>query len=256
MARSVVQAPENFVGRGRQLWRALVLLVVGGFLLLAYLVWSAYLDTAAEAELTAKNYAELVDARFEASLRRVDSDLTQFAERIPGELLGQAVSGGALQALERDLQRYRLGFPEAGDFLVVDAQGNLLNLTNSSFNIGDRAYFLWLREHPEAGTVFSEVLVSRLDGKQTIVAARAIRDPADHFLGVVMVQLHLDYFAHLFDPMRMGASGALEIRRADDHKLVMHVPTINDAVNQLPGEGYPLYEILASGSTHGMPDFE
>ena len=256
MARSAVQAPENFVRRGRQLWRALVLLVVGGFLLLAYLVWSAYQDTAAEAELTAKNYAELVNARFEASLRRVDADLAQFAERIPGELLGQAVSGGALQALEKDLQRYRLGFPEAGDFLVFDAQGNLLNLTNASFNVGDRAYFSWLREHPEAGIVFSEVLVSRFDGKQAIVAARAIRDPAGQFLGVVMVQLHLDYFAHLFDSMRMGASGALEIRRADDHKLVMHVPTINDAANQLPGEGYPLYESLASGSTHGVLDFE
>lgn len=254
MARHAVQAPENYVKKGRQLWQAQVFLVLGGFLLLASVVGSDYRDTRADAELKAKNYAELIEARFDATLRRVDADLTQLAERIPGELFSAQASDEARQRLARDMERYRLGFPEVGGFLVVDAQGNVLN-SEPAVNVIDRAYFSVLSNAPGAPTMFSEVLNSRLNGKPAIVAAHAVWDPAGNFLGLVLLHLHLEHFEHLFDSVRLGAGGELDIRRADNHQRVMHVPAIAAGVASLPDEDFPLRNLLASGKGRGVLDF-
>ncbi|MFZ2267510.1 MAG: EAL domain-containing protein [Azonexus sp.] len=241
--------------RGRQLWRALVFLVAVGFLLLAYIVWSTYRDTRAEAELTATNYAELIQARFDATLRRVDADLSQIAARLPAELLAASASAEARRTLDHEIERYRQGFPEVGGFMVADAQGGLLN-TDAAINVADRSYFSRLRDAPPGTpTVFSEILVSRLNGKPTIVAAHAIHDPAGQFLGVVILHLYLEHFEHLFDSIRLGAGGELDIRRADNHQLVMHVPVVPGDVGRLPDAVSPLHAIPAAGNSHGVLDF-
>jgi diguanylate cyclase (GGDEF)-like protein/PAS domain S-box-containing protein len=236
------------------LWQALVFLVAGGFVLLAYVVWSTYQDSRAEAELTARNYAELIETRFDATLRRVDADLGQIAERLPGELLAEPNPGAARRVLERDMERYRQGFPEVGSFMVADAQGNLLN-TEPAVNVADRAYFSRLREAPPgASTVFSEVLVSRLNGQPTIVAAHAVRNPAGQFLGAVILHLYLDHFAPLFDSVKLGAGGEVEIRRVDNHQLVIHAPVVAADVARVPDNDSPLQEKLAAGGLHGVLD--
>jgi diguanylate cyclase (GGDEF)-like protein/PAS domain S-box-containing protein len=254
MAVVAVQAPENYVQRGRQLWRALLFFFAAGFLLPAYVVWSEYRDVRTEAELTARNYADLIDARFDATLRRIDADLTRLAERVPAEWLSPQATPAAHQALERDLARYQLGFPEVGDFRVVDAQGNLLS-ASPAVNVADRAYFALARDNPQAITVFSDVLVSRLNGDQVMVAARAIRDVDGRFLGVVMVHLQLRQFEHLFDSVKLGSGGALAILRTDSHMPVLHAPVTSNEGAQPLGEEYPLYERLAAGSTFGNLDF-
>lgn len=243
MAGTVVQAPESYAKRGRQLWQVLVFLVAGCFLLLTYIVWFAYRETRAEAELTVGNYAELIEARFDATLRRVDADLAQLVGRIPPELLEQAPRPANHQTLEADIERYGQGFPEVGEFRLVDAAGNVLNVT-PAVSIADRAYFAQVRNDAAVGTVFSEVQVSRLTNDPVIVAARAIRDPAGRFLGLVIVPLKLKHFEHLFDSVKLGSGGALEIRRADNHASVLHIPVFSGDLSQR----------LTAGSRQGLLD--
>ncbi len=254
MARSAPLAPEIYARRGRQLWRVMVVLVVGAFLLLAYNLWATYQEMRAEAEFTARSYAELIEARLDATLRRVDADLNRLAARVPGDLLVPAAGNSARQALERDLERNRIAFPEVGGFRIVDASGNLLYV-EGEINIADRPYFATVRDQPDAGTVFSDVVVSRLNGDPSVVAARAIRDGEGRFLGAVIVPLHLQYFAHLFDSLKLGAHGALSIRRVDDHSLVLIAPPVSGSVGELPAAGHPLQNILAAGSRIGVLEF-
>ncbi len=254
MARSVPLAPESYARRGRQLWRVMVLLVVGAFLLLAYSFWAIYRETRVEAEFTARSYAELIEARLDATLRRVDADLTRLAARLPGELLASAAGSPARPSLERDLERNRIAFPEVGGFRIADANGKLLYV-DSEISIADRAYFAALRDKPDAGTIFSDVVISRLNGDPSVVAARAIRDSDGRFLGAVIVPLHLQYFAHLFDSLKLGAHGAISIRRVDDHSLVLIAPPVLADAGAAPEAGHPLQDILAAGSRIGMLDF-
>lgn len=232
----------------------MVVLVVGIFLLLAYNFWATYRETRAEAEFTARSQAELIEARLDATLRRVDADLNRLAARVPGELLGPATGVTMRQALERDLERNRIAFPEVGGFRIADAAGKLLYVENE-INIADRAYFAQIRDNPDAGTVFSDVVTSRLNGDRSVIAARAIRDDEGRFLGAVIVPLHLQYFARLFDSLKLGPHGSMSIRRTDDHSLVLIAPPALANLAPVSTVEHPLQAVLASGSRSGMLEF-
>ena len=77
--------PKQDARYGYHPWIALISLVGAGFILLAYVLWSAYQDVWAEARSVASSQAELLEARFDATLRRVESTLDDMAVRVPAE---------------------------------------------------------------------------------------------------------------------------------------------------------------------------
>jgi diguanylate cyclase (GGDEF)-like protein/PAS domain S-box-containing protein len=239
------------------LWGALIVFAVGGILLLVYALWSVYVEVRDEAEARAKGYAELLEVRFEATLRRVDADLAQLADRIPLAALGQGFEPGAAVLLQHDLEQFRLGFPEVAGFRVANAEGEVLFSAPGGrpANISDRAYFLALRDRPGLVTFFSDVVVSRLSNQPSVVAARAIRDSDGRFLGVVVAPLEIRYFERMFDSLRLGPGGALAIRRIDNHALVLRTPRLPEQVNQAMGDSHPVAERLAAGSRVGTHEF-
>jgi len=126
----------------------------------------------------------------------------------------------------------------------------LLN-SGSPVNVADRAYFSRLRDAPPGSpTVFSEILVSRLNGKSTLVAAHAVHDPDGQFRGVVLLHLYLEHFEHLFDSVKLGEGGELDIRRTDNHQRVMHAPAVGTV--SLPDQDASLAEQLAADSARGV----
>jgi hypothetical protein len=64
--------PEQNARSGNHLWIALISLAVGGFILLAYVLWSAYQEVWTEARSVAGSQSELLEARFDMTLRRID----------------------------------------------------------------------------------------------------------------------------------------------------------------------------------------
>ena len=70
------------------------------------------------------------------------------------------------------------------------------------------------KEKADAGIVFSEVITSRITGRPTIVAAKAIRSADGRFLGVVSAAIELSYFEALFKAVRLGPGGALADRKS------------------------------------------
>ncbi len=60
MAEPMAQASENYARRGQRLWGGLIALTLGGFLLLAYVLWSVFEGAWSEAESATANYAELL----------------------------------------------------------------------------------------------------------------------------------------------------------------------------------------------------
>lgn len=251
------EAPEKNAPVGRQLWIALLALILGGFLLLGYVLWSGYKEIWAEAQITARSQAELIEARFEATLRRGDADLEELISQIPAEALDKAAAPRFRGQIEADLERHRLAFPEVAGFRVIDANGTVLYIAGggSYASLGDRSYFTRLRERPDAGIVFSEALTSRITGRATIVAARAIRAPDGTFRGIVSAAIELDYFERLFQTVRLGKTGALAIRRSDTHALVVRQPPAPAEINRALEPSHPIYQRIASGALTGTLEF-
>jgi hypothetical protein len=102
-------SPDQSVRKGHQLWIALIPLVVGGFILLFYVLWSAYRDVWAEARPFANSQSGLLEARFDATLRRIDATLEELAERLPKEALAADARTRFRAEIEKDLERQQPG---------------------------------------------------------------------------------------------------------------------------------------------------
>lgn len=242
---------------GYRLWVALIALMVGGLFLLAYVLWSAYQDVWADARLVASSQAEMLDARFDATLRRVEATLDDLAVRIPVEAYGASGIDDFRGSIEGELERTRQAFPEVAGFRVVNAAGDLLYRSGDGgyTNIADRSYFRSLKENPAAGLVFSEVLVSRITGRPTLVAARAVRTHQGRFVGLISAAIELTYFEALFRSARVGASGALAIWHSDLHTLVVHHPPIPGELNQRLDPQHPILQRFQAGERQGIIEF-
>jgi hypothetical protein len=118
--------PKQDARYGYHPWIALISLVGAGFILLAYVLWSAYQDVWAEARSVASSQAELLEARFDATLRRVESTLDDMAVRVPAEAFRPGSVERFRPAIEAELERARHAFPEVFGFRIIDADGWLL----------------------------------------------------------------------------------------------------------------------------------
>ncbi|MBI2276465.1 MAG: EAL domain-containing protein [Dechloromonas sp.] len=251
------QTPGKNAPVGRQLWIALVALALGGFVLLGYVLWSGYQEIWTEARASARSHADLIEARFDATLRRVDSSLIGLTSRISAESLQRGAVPRFRQQIEAEFERHRLAFPEVAGFRAVDAHGEVLYIAGGGAyaNLVDRSYFTLLRDNPNAGIVFSEVLTSRITGRSTIVAARAIRGPDGAFLGIVSAAIELEYFERLFRTAHLGKRGALAIRRSDTHFLVVRQPSIPAEINRALDASHPISQRMAAGERSGTLEF-
>lgn len=249
--------PERIDRSGYHLWIALIFLVGGGFILLAYVLGSAYQDVWAEARSVASSHSELLEARFDSTLRRVEATLDEVAERVPGEALQAEASSRFRPRIEQELERFRHVFPEVAGFRVIDARGDVLYRSGGGeyANLADRSYFRMPKEKTDAGIVFSEVITSRITGRPTIVAAKAIRSADGRFLGVVSAAIELSYFEALFKAVRLGPGGALAIRRSDQHSLVVRYPSVPVANSQPLDVTHPVVRQMLAGARQGVLEF-
>ncbi len=236
---------NSMIPNSRRWWLVLLLMVSLGISLLVYLLWAAYDDALSEAESSTKNYVKLVQSTFDGSLRRVDAEMQEASRRLPA-LLGQQGKPEDLGAIKLHLQGLQQNFPELIGYRITDAEGNLL--VNSGEGqlafLGDRDYFLLVKEKPDGFLAFSAVEISRIIGRPVLVMARGIHDTEGHFLGMLSASLDVGYFQSLFMSLALGPQGTLSIRRSDDHHLVLRFPNIESEVNKPLNQSHPIRQML------------
>ena len=242
---------------GNHLWIALVTLAIGGFILLGYVMWSAYQEVRADARSLAKTQAELLDVRFDATLRRVDVTLDALEERVPAASLNTAAVPRFRPGIEKELERLQRAFPKVAGFRVIDSAGNLLYLSGGGeyVNLFDRSYFEISKSGKEDEVVFSEVVKSRITGRDAFVAARAIRAADGRFLGVVSAAIEVDFFEQMFNESRLGPSGEMSIRRSDSHALVLQHPPVPAGISRSLDSSHPVFQSITSGQREGVLEF-
>ena len=226
-----------------------VLAVVG---LLGFMIWSSHQQAIETAEKTTRNYAAVIEARLDVTLRRVDAELQELAQNIPPAALSRQAVPRYAAAMEHELRSPLIEFPELAAFGILDAGGERLYTTyhdgKSGVQYGDRAYFRTLRDNPLAGLIFSEVVVSRSNGKPVVIVARPLRDAGGVFRGVVVATIELAYFQQLFSQIDIGAGGIVSVYRSDDFTRVMRWPQNDDKLNpQLPADS-PTRKALPPGT--------
>ena len=237
--------------RSRRLIASLAVVVLAVISLLGYLIWSGYREAKHEAETKTRNYAAMIEARLDATLRRADADLQELARTIPVAALSEQSVSRYAGELGAKMESYLVNFPELAALRIFDASGGRLYTTGSDAtprtHISDRNYYRLLRDNPQAGLVFSEVLISRSRGEPSVVVARALRDEQGAFRGIVFAAIKLDYFQKLFQSLDLGAHGIASIYRSDDFTPVVRWPVVEGRIGTPLPPGNPTRAALAAG---------
>jgi diguanylate cyclase (GGDEF)-like protein/PAS domain S-box-containing protein len=243
----------------RKLIALLGFVMLGVMLIMATMIWTARREALREAAITTRNYASMFEARLDATLRRCDTVLQGLVRTFPKAALSQQAVASYTEAISAELNVRGANFEEIAGLRVFDANGDLLYTSGPTdvprANLSDRAYFRRLRDDPQAGLVFSDVLVSRVTGKQTLVASRALRDEQGRFRGMVLAGIELDHFKKLFQSLDIGREGLISIRRSDDFTQVVRWPPRDSEINKALPPGSPTREAISAGKMAATSEF-
>jgi signal transduction histidine kinase/ActR/RegA family two-component response regulator len=192
----------------------------------AYDAWISYRYTRAATDRELGNMASALAEQTAWTLRAVDLLLLDTARwygsdirEIPPERLDAAL---AIRAA--GLQQVRL-------VTIVDSRGNPVHRTRqlsaSNLNVSDRSYFVAQRDGTAQGMFMSEPLVTRSEGRASVVLSRRLDDESGHFTGVVAATVDLEDLNQLYRAVNVGMGGAIQLLRDDGTLLVRNPPTPN-----------------------------
>ena len=112
---------------------------------MAYLVWVGYHDAIRAARTATFNYAAIIEARLDATLRRADADLQAILRDLPDAAFKLKNSAQFEGGISARLHGLRNSFTEIADFVVVDRDGNRLCATAPQkaqrVNVSSEKYF-------------------------------------------------------------------------------------------------------------------
>jgi two-component system cell cycle sensor histidine kinase/response regulator CckA len=256
-------SPAPFLASDQRHRKRIIALLAAGVLavvgLLAYQLWSSYREAIREAEIETRNYAAIFDARLDATLRRTDTDLQALARTVPVAALSRQAVPRYASELDAELDSRLNNFQELVGLRVFDANGELLytsdRASSLTVNIADRSYFRALRDKPQAGLVFSEVVISRITGRQSVIAARALRDRQGNFRGIVFAGIDVAHFQKLFQTLNLGARGVIAIHRSDDFTPVVRWPLVEGKTDTPLPPGTPIRAAVTAGRKTGTVEF-
>jgi diguanylate cyclase (GGDEF)-like protein/PAS domain S-box-containing protein len=253
-----IAADQRQRRKERLLFFSLVILVV--LSLMGYQLWAGYQAQKRGAESEARNYAAIMEARLDATLRRIDADMLDMMSDFPMAALNKQAVPRYARKLNAELKSHRVNFQELAGLRIFDANGDQLYAAASApatgLNVADRNYFRQLRDNPQSGLVFSSVMPGRYTPGQTIlVAARALTDARGLFRGVLVSAIALNEFENLFQSLHIGAQGLLVIRRSDNFQTVVRWPPMVSDINRELPRGVPTRVVVESGQKEGVFEF-
>lgn len=160
----------------------------------------------------ARNYANTLEGNFVGFIRKIDVTLQTTADEVARQ---QANGGIKEKELNAFLARHDSRIPEARGLRVMDIQGNIRyavsGVNTKGAYIGDRPYFIRVRDDPNAGLVFSEPVMGRASNVMVITLSRRINGTKGAFAGEVNVAVGIDQFVRMFSVLEPGPKGSISL---------------------------------------------
>jgi len=167
-----------------------------------------------KAAADSQNLAHVLEQSIEGTLGKIELNLLAVGDRV-----AHSKTDGS--ADPRDLNAYLalLGSrtPDADELHVIDSNGNITNgaKTSRNRNVSGKAYFQYLRDTPNAGTIISDPILCTITHQWLILLARRLDNADGSFGGVVFGTIHLDRFGNLFSSLDIGKTGTINLRNAN-----------------------------------------
>lgn len=197
-------------------WRMVALLLFVNLFVVA-LVWisldASYRQYQDRAEVSSRNTNRLVSQSIAGDIDYIDLALRAVADEV-ARLHG---SGGSVEARSLDpfLGRLQSRLPMADSLRLTDAHGTVIAGSDGAppgVSLGDRDYFIRLRDNPGAGLTISSPILGRVSQKWVLIFARRIQSADGGFGGMVVAPVTIGWFERKFNDLEVGRNGTVVMR--------------------------------------------
>ena len=203
-------------------------------LMSVYSLQQTWQQTQIRVAVQTQNVAHAIDQSVSDSIDKIDLVLRGLVDDAQAQLHHGALDEEAMRA---SMTRYEQRLPEVEYFRITDRDGYVIvgNQVDKQDKVSaaDRDYFKGLSQQPDMGLYVSKPLAGKIIKIPMIVFARAFKDPAGRFAGLVYGIISVEHFRHLLSRFQMGPHGSV-ILRDQDLGLIARAPAIsNDPAGQI-----------------------
>ena len=182
---------------------------------------SDYRAAVQSAEHNARNLARALAAQTQAAIGTIDQALLHVLQVVKTHPL-------VITQDNRDLHQLLFDITDQVRFLreidIFDANGNPVQLSRIypvvKFNVADREYFKFHRDHPDAGLFIGPTILGKVTGRQLFTVTRRLQTAEGAFAGVVLGVLDTDYLQTLYESIDIGHYGVVSLLLYDGRILV------------------------------------
>jgi len=216
LARSTALLLTVGIPTRQRLVRSLFIGVAVINLLVCGMVGLALLDARTvqheQAAQMAKDFTAVLAEGLTGFIDKVDVSLSVLNDEISRQEAGGGLDPVVLNAF---LARQDARLPGLFGHRVVNAGGVIEyaanNAVNQRANIGDRDFFVALRDNPDSGLVISQPMLGRFTAQWGVVMAKRRNHPDGSFAGVVMVLVPVDYIYKALSVVELGQLGTVTL---------------------------------------------
>jgi PAS domain S-box-containing protein len=140
-------------------------------------------------------------------------------------------------AIEAALANRAAGLPQVHLLTIADAEGIQRYCSRAPtppINVADRSYFVYHRNGTGTGLFISEPLVSRGDGRSSLVISRRLTDGQGRFAGIVSAILDLANMQQFYGAIELGPGSSIQVLRDDGTLVVRHPPAGEQTGRKFP----------------------
>lgn len=177
------------------------------------------------AKVAVSNVVLAAEQQARDTMLQADNILRDLAERVTHDGVGP----GQQERLSKLMARQVNTVEGVQGLFLFDAEGNW---TANSFsegvqtkNNGDRAYFVYHREHDDESINIGSIVVSRTTGQMVIPISRRIESSDGGFAGVALATVPVSYFQSFFKRMDVDEQGVIFLA-LDNGELLARRPTV------------------------------
>jgi diguanylate cyclase (GGDEF)-like protein len=223
-----------------------ILVCISLLAVVAWDSWNARTVALHKTEVVTSNMARALAQHAGDTIQVADTALVGLVERLEVD----GTDAAALDRLHRLLRKRAAELPLLHGLIVYDAWGHMLTHAQKTFptryDVSDREYFIYHRDHPERGPHIGPPVRTRSSGEWVITVSRRINHADGSFAGVALASIKMAYFQNFYDSFDIGDGGAIFLA-LDDGALLVRRPFKETDIGRSIVNGPVFHEYRSKG---------
>ncbi|MFY9109955.1 PAS domain-containing protein, partial [Aliarcobacter butzleri] len=230
------------------------------FIILTVILFQSYIEYKRSIEnaiIKTNNLTILLAKKLENDFQQIDNILN-FTQNIIIKLPKE----NKLFLEEKDKEKFTSlvkNFKDISVINFIDKNGNVIyssNPLNQNINVSDTTYFKSFKNNKDLVKSFSNVIVSRTTGKNSLAQLLAVRDENKELIGILTALIDIDTINDTLSSININKGGVALLRSSQNTELLARYPLLDESdINKPLPSNNPIALKIKAGEKSGSLEY-